>query len=474
MAELDTVQKVWQARQSVLQGDQEKTAQQHASGKLTARERVMKLLDEGSFIETDAMKADCGAVAGCGTVDGRVAYVFAQDYTVRGGAMCERQAQKAIKLMRLARLNGGPVVLLLDSAGAYLSEGAVALNAYARVLSGLTALSGVCPIISVVMGPCLGSAAMLASISDIVIRVEKTSRLELHASSVSGEEMTGDVLNAAGMAHITAATEDEALATVCRLLNLLPACNVEDAPLVDSDDLNRLVDCEGGASASQLMEELSDRGSLIELSPNYGSGVRTALCKLGGRTVGLVATDRDVDDGRLTAAGCEKAARFIRFLDSYHLPIVTLIDSDGFAVSKGGEQVWQMRAAGQLCYACAEATSPKVAVITGSAVGGAFIALGGSRMADITYAWPGAFISPLTAQAATATLFDEQLSAGEDRQALEKAYTSSVSGAYAAQQGVVDDLIDPKETRKFIIASLETLASKHEMSLPKKHGNMPL
>lgn len=474
MAELDTAQRVWQKRLTVLQGDQDRVNKQHEGGRLTARERVIRLYDAGSFVEADALMEDACAVSGFGTINGRVAYCFAQDYTNHGGAMSVQQAQKLLRILRKAQLTGAPVLLLLDSAGARLQEGALALSAYSRVFSQLARLSGVCPILCAVLGPCRGSAAMFAQLSDAVILVDGVSQLELHSALVTGEKLAVSALNAQGAAHLCVRTEDEALVALTALVNLLPASNAEDAPLTDGDDLNRLLTGAEECPAEHLARSILDEGTALELTAGYGLRLRTWLGKLGGRTVGLIASEPGEEEGRLDAASCEKAARFVRFCDSYHLPLVTLVNSNGLTVGKLSEQTWLMRALGQLTFAYAEATAPKVAVITGNAVGGAFVALGGVRMADISYAWPSAMISPLTADTAVATLFDEQLNAGESREELARAYADSVDAVYAARQGLVDDVIEPAQTRKYLIAALETMSSKHEVSLPRKHGNMPL
>ena len=216
MSELDTAQRVWQTRLTALQGDQERVAKQHEAGKLTARERVMKLFDEGSFVEADALQTDASAVSGSGTLDGRLAYCFAQDITSHGGAMSVAQAQKLLKLLRKAQLTGAPVLLLLDSAGAYLQEGALALSAYSRVFAQMARLSGVCPILTAVLGPCRGSAAVFAQLSDLVILVDGVSELELHSALVTGEKLTVKAVSEQGVAHIVVRTEDEALAQLRR------------------------------------------------------------------------------------------------------------------------------------------------------------------------------------------------------------------------------------------------------------------
>ncbi len=474
MSELDTAQRVWQMRQTALQGDQERVTKQHEAGKMTARERVLKLFDTGSFMEADTMQLDACAVSGSGTIDGRLAYCFAQDYTSHGGAMSVAQAQKLLKLLRKAQMTGAPVLLLLDSAGARLQEGALALSAYSRVYAQLTRLSGVCPILTAVLGPCRGSAAMLSQLSDALILVDGISELELHSALVTGEKTSVKLLAGNGGAQMVVRTEDEALSALSALVNLLPASNTEDAPITDGDDLNRTLVNADALTAGDLARELLDEGTGIQWTADYGKRLQTWLGKLGGRSVGLLVSDATEEEGRLDIASCEKAARFVRFCDSYHLPVITLVNSNGLTVGKPSEQARLMRALTQLSFAYAEATTPKAAVVTGNAVGAAFVAMGGVRMADIAYAWPGAMISPLTADTAVATLFDEQLNEGESRETLKKAYIASVDAVYAARQGIVDDVLDPAETRKYLIAALEILASKHEVALPKKHANMPL
>ena len=470
----ETLRNAWQARQDVLTGNKEAIARQHGSGKNTARERVGLLLDKGSFVETDALKTGGNTVCGYGTVSDRLVYVVAQDYTSRGGAMGVQQAEKILKVLKLAQTTGAPVVFMLDSAGALLAEGADALNAYASVYAQMVRLSGVCPMISVIMGPCLSSAALLPQLSDIAVLTAKNGALALNTARVLGKELDAQALMAQGAVQLCAENEEQAIGQVVSILSLLPGSNLEDAPETDGEDLNRLLNDVSTEDGLALAAEIADGGAVVELTKDYGKAVHTLLCRVGGRTSGIIATDHTVDDGRLDAAACEKAARFVRLCDSYHIQLISLINSDGLAVGKPSEQAWNMHAAAQLTYAMAEATSPKVSLITGSAVGGAYIALGGKGAADVSYAWPEAYFSPLTAAAAVATLCDEQLTAGESREQLEKSYKASTDALYAAQSGLVDDIIEVSQTRKQLIAALEALQSKREIAVLKKHGNMPL
>lgn len=480
----EMVQALAKEKAAMVQGDAERIAKQHADGKCTARERAAKLFDAGSFVEIDALREESHVVAGFGTVNGCAAYCFAQDYASCGGAMTESQAAKIQKLLKMAKVNGAPVVALLDSAGVKIQEGAAAMPAYAGIVSQMARLSGVCPMIGCVMGPCRGLATLIAQVCDVTIQVKKTGELAMHTALVmnseKGKEKTAQQLFGAdemarqGAAALTAENEDEAAALIAALLDLLPACNMEDAALVEDDDLNRQLVCENADDAAALMADLADSGRVIELYKEFGKDVKTALARVGGRSVGLVATDYAQDQGRLTADGCRKAARFVRLCDCYQLPVVTLVNTNGLAVPSVAGQGSLMRGAADLCYAYSEATAPKIAVITGNAVGAAYVAMGGKNVADMAYAWPTAMISPLTREAAVQTFDGEKLQKGQSREALEEAYAQKTGALYAAKQGMVDDVIDPKETRKHVIYALEMLAAKHDVNLPKKHGNLPL
>lgn len=480
----ERLQALAKQKSAILHGDAERIAKQHADGKNTARERVAKLFDDGSFMEIDALRENGNLVAGCGTVNGQAVYCFAQDHASLGGAMTKAQAEKILKTLRMARVTGSPVVALLDSEGVKLGEGMDALPAYAEILGALARMSGVCPLISCVMGPCRGLAAMITQLADVNIQVKKTGEIALHTAQVmnseKGREKTAqqlfgaETMDAQGACALTAETEDEAAALISSLIDLLPASNMEDAPLSDGEDLNRLTVCDDPEDVSALMRDLADSGMLIELYKGYGTAVRTALCRVGGRTVGLVANDHAVDGGRLSSQDCRKAARFVRLCDCYQLPVVSLVNTDGLTVPLAGHQGALLRGAADLLYAYAETTAPKIAIMTGNAVGAAYVAMGGKSVADVSYAWPTAVISPLTREAAVQTLDGEKLNAGESRETLEENYAEAYGALNAAKAGVVDDVIEPQETRKYVIASLELLSSKHDVNLPKKHGNLPL
>lgn len=480
----DIIKTLAQEKTTILQGDAQRIARQHGEGKCTARERVTKLFDAGSFVEVDTLRADSNLVAAYGTVNGCAAYCFAQDFASCGGAMTKEQAEKIQKLLNMAKLTGAPVVAMLDSAGVKLSDGAAALPLYAKVMNQLARLSGVCPIIAVVMGPVRGLATLLTQVADVTIQVKKTGEVALHTALVMNSEkgveksaqslFGADVMAKQGVCALTAETEDEAEAMVSALIDLLPANNMESAPLVDDDDLNRLMAGDNAEDAAALMADVADLGHVVELYAAYGKSIRTALCRIGGRTCGLVVSDHQNDNGRLHMEDCKKAARFVRLCDCYSLPVVSFVNADGIAVPCECKQGDMIRAAADLCYAYAECTAPKVGIICGNAVGAAYVAMGGKDMADVSYAWPTAMIAPLTEEVAVQVLNEKEMLEGEKKEDLMAAYRDSCGALFAARNGLVDDVIVPQETRKYIIAALEMLLSKHDVNLPRKHGNLPL
>ena len=488
------LKQVLQKKQEILQVNAERVAKQRAQGKLTARERVAKLLDQGSFVELDALVSagedGAGVVTGYGTVQDRPVYLFAQDFTVHGGAMGRMQAKKILKVLDLAQKTGAPVVALCDSNGVRLEEGAAAMNAYTEVFAKMTRLSGVCPMLALVLGPCAGGAALISQIADVSIQAEKVGQLMVYGpqvmSATSGKTLTAEELGGAaamaaqGGVALTAASEDEALALAVQVLDLLPGSNAEDAPLVDTDDMNRLLPAIDPADSDALMAAMADGASLVELYKDWGKALRVALCRMGGRTVGLVCGNAKENDGMITPAAAAKAARFIRLCDCYSLPVVSLINSKGVAVPDAKAQSWTMITASQLLYAYAEATCPKVSVVVGNAIGQAYVAMGGKANADVCYAWPGAVISALTPEAAVQLLYVDDLKkddkpALESRAELEARYAADVAdGVAAARDGMIDDVCDPAQTRKLVLAALEMLSSKRDSNPPKKHGNLPL
>ena len=485
MSTLQDLNQVLSRKQAILESAG--SEKQKQGGKLSARERVSLLLDGGSFVEQSMLFADAGVVTGCGTVEGRPVYVIAQDFAVMDGAVGEKQAKKIVKVLELARKTGTPVVTLCDSNGARVGEGAAALEAYADIFAHMARLSGVVPMIAVVAGPCVGAAAMTAQLSDIVLVAKPAGALLVAGpqvlASTMGKDLKAEDLGGGktaveyGAAHFACETEEEAIATVKTLLGMLPANNLEDAPFAPEEDMNRLVEgLAAGADGREVITALADTGSVVELGKGF-TGAVTALGRMAGRTVAFVYTGKgDTCDKRMN-----KITRFVRFADCYNIPVVSLVDSTGFELFPTiDRQMSVMKAASALVYAYSEATTVKVTLVIGSAVGAMYVAMGGSANADATYAWPGAVISPMTGEAAIQVMWKDQIKASQGdavkaREELAAKYEAEVAdGVCAATAGRVDDVIDPADSRKMVIAALELLSSKRESNPPKKHGNMPL
>ncbi|MBO2516680.1 MAG: hypothetical protein CW338_05275 [Clostridiales bacterium] len=465
MDKSDALRMMMEAKKDALQSDGARVEKQKAAGRLTARERINGLFDQGSFAEFDVLKK-CGVITGFGTVQGRPAFCFAQDIADHGAAMCRMQGDKILNLLNKARTTGTPVIMLLDSNGILLSEGAAAMNAYAEVMSALTRLSGVCPLIACVLGRCCGTSALLSRIADITIQSDK-ALLEVKSLSVmqkgadkdkTEEDLFGaDIMAAQGAVSLKAASEEEAFSLVGELLALLPSCNMEGAPAGEDDDLNRVIEGAADMNGKDLAAALSDFGKVLELGAAYGSMTHTILCRVGGRSCGIVAQD----GGYLGAADMEKAARFVRFCDCYQLPVITLMDTDGIETPDSAAQAALMRAASQLLYAYAEATTVKMNVVLSSAVGMAYTVMGGGSIADVTYVWPGCSIAAVSGEVYERTV------GGND-------YDEKYGAVSAAKAGLADDCIDPADTRKMLICAMECMSAKRDVNLPRKHGNLPL
>ncbi len=464
------------------QADPRLTEKQHQEGKLTAHERAAALFDEGSFVEIDALAGDSALLAGYGQVKGRPAFLAAQDITAAGGAMSVSQARKTLKTLDMAGKMGAPVVLALDSGGTRVTEGAAVMAAMADVFAKMARLSGVVPILAVVAGPCVGIAAHYVRLSDISVAVEKSCELlaapvsvlnAVNGTGFDAQSLGGAAVAAAeGSVSMTAPDEAAAFSLVASLLEMLPSSNAEEAPFVDADDINRLLASPAPAGA-ELAWAIADEGTAVELYAAYGRGCHTMLSRVGGYTAGILCSEPSADGGRLDAAACDKSARFVRFCDCFSLPVITLVDSQGLAVPRAGGQSWLMGASSRMLAAYAEATTPKLAVIAGNAVGPAYLAMGGKQVADVAYAWPGAFIAPLTVEASVQTFGADELRT-KDRASLEAEYAKGADGFLAASRGFVDDVIDPAQTRKYLIAAIEMLLAKQEGQEGKKHGCLPL
>lgn len=487
MSTLQDLNQVLSRKQDILSGNAAGVEKQKKSGKLTARERVTLLLDGGSFVEQRMLESDAGVVTGSGTVEGRPVYVLAQDFAVMDGAVGAKQARKIVKVLELARKTGTPVVAMCDSNGARVGEGAAALEAYADIFAHMSRMSGVVPMITMVLGPCVGAAAMMAELSDLVFVAKPAGALLVAGaqviSSTMGRTLGAEELGGGrtavenGAAHFACETEEEAFAKVRVVLGMLPANNLEDAPFSVEEDMNRLVEgLEAGADGREIIEKLADTGSVVEVGRGY-TGAVTALAKLAGRTVAFAYTGKgDTCDKRM-----KKIARFVRFADCYNIPVVSLVDSTGLTVFDSiDRQMSVIKAASAMVYAYSEATTVKVTLVVGNAIGAAYVAMGGSANADATYAWPGAVISPMTGEAAIQVMWPDKIRSSKGdapaaRAELAARYEAEFAdGVNAAVEGLVDDVIDPADSRKMIIAALELLSSKRDSNPPKKHGNMPL
>lgn len=491
MANSQDLGKIQDLRETLGKGDEKRVKAQRDAGKLTARERILKIADVGSFVELFAFVSrqedGAGVVTGYATVQQRPVYLFAQDFTVHGGAIGKLQAQKINKILDMALKTGAPVLMLCDSAGVRLDEGAEAMNAFAEIYRSMARLSGVCPMISVILGPCIGGAALMAQLSDISILAKNVGQLMMFGpqvlsamngvsydiQAVGGAEMMAKQ----GACTLLADTEDKAIEAALSILSLLPGSNAEDAELLESGDLNRLLPAIEPSDIDTLLSQVLDAGTMIELMGSNEPGIKTVMGRIAGRSVGVVATAAEA----LTAGAMQKAARFVHFWDCFNIPVVSFINTRGVEMKNLHEQSWLMNAQSQLFYAYATATVPKLSVITGSAIGQAYLSMGGKATADVSFAWPGAVISALTPEAAVAVLYGKEIGADTEntpeasREKFAQEYIDHVANAtHAAKAGLLDDIIDPAQTRKVLASALEMLASKRDYNPAKKHGNMPM
>ncbi|GHU69727.1 methylmalonyl-CoA carboxyltransferase [Clostridia bacterium] len=460
-----------------------------------ARKRARALLDPNSFVELDALVSSRdgdaeGVVTGYGTVDARPVYLFAQDPSVKAGALTAAHATKILKILKLAKSCGAPVVGMCDSAGARLEEGVLAMNAYAELFTQTARMSGTVPMIGIVLGQCVGAGAVLPMLMDAVVASEASAQwmtvgpgatareLNVFPHDVQASELSGAAAHAKrGGVAILAKDETEAFVKTRALLALLPDNSLESPidEVVDDAELNRPLASVKADDPDAVTASLLDAGSALPLYAQSASHVKTLLGRLGGRTIGVTAVN-----GKLCADCCRKAARFIRLCDCFNIPIITLINSDGVTATMPDGQTDLIKAVAQLSYAMAEATVPKLSIITGKAIGAGYVAFGGRASVDAAYAWPDAIICPITPEAAVAVFKkDELANAGGDSTAVKKAladeYARNVAdGLNAARLGLLDDIIEPADTRRILISALELLQGKRDQNPPKKHGNMPL
>src|SRR5512135_2341763 len=488
---------------------------QHSKGRLTARERIDLLLDSGSFRELDMFVThranDFGmedkkylgdsVVTGWGTIDGRLVYVYSQDFTVFGGSLSQVHAQKIVKIMDLAMRQGAPVIGLNDSGGARIQEGVVSLGGYADIFLKNTMASGVIPQISAIMGPCAGGAVYSPALTDFIFMVKNSSYMFVTGpdvvKSVTHEEVTFEELGGAsvhnsksGVAQFAADSEADCLYMIRKLLSYLPQNNMEDAPFVKmNDDSLRMEEALDSIvpenpnkpyDMKEVIRLIVDGGDFYEVHEQFAMNVIVGFARLGGHSVGIVAQQPFILAGVLDIDASEKAARFVRFCDCFNIPIITFEDVPGFLPGVGQEHGGIIRSGAKLLYAYCEATVPKITVITRKAYGGAYCVMNSKHIrGDLNLAWPTAEIAVMGPDGAANIIFRDELRKAEDPVAkkaeLVAMYREKFANPYvAAEWGYIDDVIEPKETRPRLINALEMLQNKRDSNPPKKHGNIPL
>ena len=512
----ERIEKLARLRAESQQGGGEKRIEaQHEKGKLTARERIALLLDEGSFEELDPFvthratefgldeKKFLGdaVVTGYGKVDGRPVYLFAQDFTVFGGSLSEVVAEKICKVMDLAVKNGTPFIGLLDSGGARIQEGVESLAGYGEIFLRNTLSSGVIPQISAIMGPAAGGAVYSPALTDFIFMVQGTGQMYITGpdviKAVTGEVVTLEQLGGAmvhasqsGNCHFVAPNDKECLKMVRQLLSYLPQNNMDEAPLAETtDDPNRRdeellhigpEDPTQAYNMKEVIRRVVDDGEFMEVHEHYAPNIIIGFARLRGRAVGIVAQQPSVLAGCLDIDASDKAARFVRFLDCFNIPIITFCDVPGYMPGVDQEYGGIIRHGAKLLYAYSEATVPKVTVITRKAYGGAYVAMSSKHLrGDINYAWPTAEIAVMGPEGAVNIIYRETIQKAENpeetRKNLIAEYKEKLANPYvSAARGYIDDVIDPRETRPRLIKALEMLQNKRDSNPPKKHGNIPL
>ncbi|MBR5891050.1 MAG: acyl-CoA carboxylase subunit beta [Bacteroidaceae bacterium] len=498
-----------------LGGGEKAIEKQHERGKYTARERIEMLLDKGSFEETDMFVTHrCtnfgqekksflgdGIVTGCGTIDGRLVYVFAQDFTVFGGSLSETMAQKICKIMDMAMKMGAPVIGINDSGGARIQEGINSLAGFAEIFERNILASGVIPQISGIFGPCAGGAVYSPALTDFTLMTEGTSYMFLTGpkvvKTVLGEQVTQEELGGAsvhasksGVTHFTAATEEEGMMLIRKLLSYIPQNNRETTPVQPCDDpvnrksdlLNEIIPDNPNQAYDmyQVIGEIVDNGEFLEVHRDYAQNIIVGFARMNGKSVGIVANQPCRYAGVLDCNASRKAARFVRFCDAFNIPLVTLVDVPGFLPGTAQEYNAVILHGAKLLYAYGEATVPKVTVTLRKSYGGSHIVMACKQLrADVNYAWPSAEIAVMGAAGAAEVLYAKEIKAAEDPKALqadkEAEYNELFANPYqAAKYGYIDDVIEPRNTRFRVIRALAQLESKRQGLPQKKHGNIPL
>jgi acetyl-CoA carboxylase carboxyltransferase component len=500
---------------SRLGGGQERIKAQHAKGRLTARERIDLLLDKGSFRELDPFVQhrthdfdldkqkfmSDSVVTGWGTIEGRLVYVFSQDFTVFGGSLGEVHAEKICKVMDLAMKNGAPMIGLNDSGGARIQEGVVSLAGYADIFLRNTMASGVIPQISAIMGPCAGGAVYSPALTDFIFMTRNTSYMFVTGpdvvKAVTHEEVTQEELGGAsvhseksGVCHVAAENEADTLFLIRKMLGYLPQNNMEDPPFMAGGDdplrmdeaLDNIVpdDANKPYDIKDVIRMIVDNGQFFEIHENYAANIVVGFARLGGHSVGVVANQPAVLAGVLDIDASEKGARFVRFCDSFNIPIITFEDVPGFLPGTFQEHHGIIRSGAKLLYAYCEATVPKLTVVTRKAYGGAYCVMSSKHIrSDVNLAWPSAEIAVMGPDGAVNIIFRKELEKAKDpvkrKAELVAEYREKFASPYvAAERGYIDDVIEPKETRPRLINALEMLGNKRDANPAKKHGNIPL
>ncbi len=496
-------------------GGQDRIERQHREGKLSARERIEFLLDDGSFEEFDKlMQHRCrdfgmeaqqppgdGIITGHGLIDGREVFVFAQDFTVFGGSLSETNAQKICKLMDLAMKVGAPVIGLNDSGGARIQEGVASLAGYAEIFMRNTLASGVIPQISAIMGPCAGGAVYSPAITDFIAMVRNTSYMFITGPdvirTVTHEEVTKEVLGGAmthnqtsGVAHFATENDEDCLRVIRELLSFLPSNNLEDPPWRESRDpfdreeevLNTIVPAESNQpyDIRRVIELVVDDAAFFEIQEHFARNIVIGFARLAGHPVGIVANQPAWLAGVLNIDASTKAARFVRFCDCFNIPIITFVDVPGFLPGINQEHLGIIRHGAKLLYAYAEATVPKITVVTRKAYGGAYCVMGSKQVrTDLNFAWPTAEIAVMGPEGAVGILYRRELSVAAEvetaRSEKISEYQEKFASPYiAAERGYIDEVIEPKTTRRKLIRGLRLLENKRDSNPPRKHGNLPL
>jgi propionyl-CoA carboxylase beta chain len=512
-SKLDKLRKVSEEAESA--GGKARIEKQHASGKLTARERIEFLFDEGSFEEFDKLvvhrardfgmdqqifRGD-GVVTGHGLIDGRKVFVFAQDFTVFGGSLSETHAEKICKVMDLAMKVGAPIIGLNDSGGARIQEGVVSLGGYADIFLRNTLASGVVPQISCIMGPCAGGAVYSPAITDFNIMVKDSSYMFITGPeiirTVTHEDVTKEELGGAdthnhisGVAHFAADSDKTALQLIRELLSFIPSNNMEDPPFIPTNDRPDRVDERLNSIVPEVSNQPYDMRDIIrsvvddsyffEVHEHFAPNIIVGYARLNGRSVGIVANQPAYLAGVLDIDASIKAARFVRFCDCFNIPLITFEDVPGFLPGVKQEHGGIIRHGAKLLYAFAEATVPKITVITRKAYGGAYCVMSSKHIrTDINFAWPTAEIAVMGAEGAVGLLYRKELNEAEDAEELRRERINEFEEKFAnpyiaAERGFVDEVIEPSQTRLKLIRALSLLENKKDTNPPKKHGNIPL